>query len=94
MLSSVLKSERAVQVNVQIMRTFVRLREILATHADLAEKLCHLLENPAYAERLGRQAAVDSRRRYGPGLLAARSIDYYQRVIARARIKQSTSRTF
>ena len=60
---------------------------------DLAEKLCLLLENPPYAERLGRQAAVDSRRRYDPGLLAARSVDYYQRVIARARTKQSTPPT-
>jgi len=39
MLSSVLRSERAVQVNVAIMRTFVKLREILATHKDLARKL-------------------------------------------------------
>jgi hypothetical protein len=39
MLSSVLNSERAVQVNVEIMRTFVRLRRILASHKDLARKL-------------------------------------------------------
>lgn len=39
MLSSVLKSKRAVQVNIAIMRTFVRLRQILATHKDLARKL-------------------------------------------------------
>jgi hypothetical protein len=39
MLSSVLKSKRAVQVNIQIMRTFVELREFLATHKDLAHKL-------------------------------------------------------
>jgi hypothetical protein len=39
MLSSVLNSERAVQVNIAIMRTFVKLREILATHKDLAQKL-------------------------------------------------------
>ncbi len=39
MLSSVLNSERAILVNVQIIRTFVRLREILATHKDLARKL-------------------------------------------------------
>jgi hypothetical protein len=38
MLSSVLKSKRAVQVNITIMRAFVRLREILATHRDLARK--------------------------------------------------------
>jgi len=39
MLSSVLNSERAVQVNMQIMRTFVRLREMLATHEDLRRKI-------------------------------------------------------
>jgi phage regulator Rha-like protein len=39
MLSSVLHSERAVQVNIGIMRAFVKLRELLATHRDLARKL-------------------------------------------------------
>jgi len=39
MLSSVLRSERAVLVNVEIMRAFVRLRRLLTTHADLARKL-------------------------------------------------------
>jgi hypothetical protein len=39
MLSSVLNSDRAIQVNIAIMRAFVRLREILATHKDLARKL-------------------------------------------------------
>jgi hypothetical protein len=39
MLSSVLRSERAAMVNIAIMRTFVRLRQILATHKDLAERL-------------------------------------------------------
>jgi hypothetical protein len=39
MLSSVLNSERAVQVNIEIMRAFVRLRRILASHAELARKL-------------------------------------------------------
>lgn len=39
MLSGVLNSPRAVQVNIAIMRTFVRLRRILAAQADLAEKL-------------------------------------------------------
>ena len=42
MLSSVLKSDRAIDVNVEIMRTFVRLREILASHKDLARKLAAL----------------------------------------------------
>jgi hypothetical protein len=39
MLSSVLNSEQAVQVNIAIMRAFLRLREILSTHKDLARKL-------------------------------------------------------
>ncbi len=39
MLSSVLHSERAVQVNIAIMRAFVKLREMMATHKDLAQKL-------------------------------------------------------
>ena len=39
MLSSVLNSERAVQVNIQIMRTFTRLRELLAKHKDLTQRL-------------------------------------------------------
>lgn len=39
MLSSVLRSSRAIAVNVQIMRTFVRLREILTSNADLARRL-------------------------------------------------------
>jgi hypothetical protein len=39
MLSSVLRSKRAIQVNIEIMRAFVRLRRILASHAELALKL-------------------------------------------------------
>lgn len=36
MLSSVLRSKQAIQISIAIMRTFVRMREILATHKDLA----------------------------------------------------------
>ena len=39
MLSSVLHSERAVRVNIEIMRAFVQLRQLLSSHADLARKL-------------------------------------------------------
>ena len=39
MLSSVLNSPRAIQVNISIMRAFAQLRALLATHADLARKL-------------------------------------------------------
>lgn len=42
MLSSVLNSDRAIKVNIAIMRVFVRLRELLITHKDLAHKLADL----------------------------------------------------
>jgi hypothetical protein len=42
MLSSVLRSQTAVRVNIEIMRAFVRLRGILAVHKDLARKLAEL----------------------------------------------------
>lgn len=42
MLSTVLNSERAIMVNIAIMRAFVKLREILSTHKELAHKLAEL----------------------------------------------------
>ncbi len=42
MLSSVLHSERAVQVNIEVVRTFVRLRQIPSSHEDLAHQLASL----------------------------------------------------
>ncbi|MHB8791502.1 MAG: ORF6N domain-containing protein [Desulfobulbaceae bacterium] len=39
MLSSVLKSERAIEVNIAIMRAFVQMRQMLVTHADLKRKI-------------------------------------------------------
>lgn len=39
MLSSVLKSKRSIEVNIAIMRTFVRLRQLLATHEEIARRL-------------------------------------------------------
>ena len=41
-MSSVLSSERALAVNIEIMRTFVRVRELAATHQDLAKRLAEL----------------------------------------------------
>ena len=45
MLSSVLSSPRAVQMNIIIIRAFVKLRELLATHKDLARKIGELEDN-------------------------------------------------
>lgn len=42
MLSSVLRSQRAVKVKIQIMRAFVKLREVMATHKDIARKITEL----------------------------------------------------
>lgn len=39
MLSSVLRSDQAIAVNIQIMRAFVQLKRMLATHTDLAHKI-------------------------------------------------------
>jgi len=42
MLSSVLNSERAVKVNIEIMRAFVKLRQMLASNAELMKKMTDL----------------------------------------------------
>ena len=39
MLSSVLRSDRAIKVNIQIMRTFTRLRKMLSTHEELKQEI-------------------------------------------------------
>jgi hypothetical protein len=44
MLSGVLRSRRAAEVNIQIMRAFVRLRQLLAAHRDLGDRLAKLEE--------------------------------------------------
>jgi hypothetical protein len=51
MLSSVLNSKRAVSVNIMIMRAFVKLREIMATHVDLARKIGELEERYSKHDR-------------------------------------------
>ena len=75
MLSSVLRSQRAVEVNIAVMRAFVRLRELLATHKDLARKLNELEKKydeqfQIVFEAIGRLIARDPpepRRRFGFG---------------------------
>jgi phage regulator Rha-like protein len=51
MLSSVLNSERAIMVNIQIIRAFTKLREMLATHADLRKKI-EILENEMINDKM------------------------------------------
>jgi len=45
MLSSVLNSDRAIQVNIEIMRTFIKLRNILSEHKDLLKKIEEMEKN-------------------------------------------------
>ena len=52
MLSSVLNSERAVEINIEIMRAFVRLREMMLSNKDLARKLDALERKFAWREEL------------------------------------------
>ena len=59
MLSSVLRSPRAVEVNIEIMRAFVRLRQLLASHADLARKLDELESEIRIALGLGPFRAIE-----------------------------------
>ncbi len=76
MLSSVLSSKRAVALNILIIRAFVRLREYLATHKDLARKLedvertqqehsAHIEQIYGYIQRLIEPAPETSKRRIG-----------------------------
>jgi hypothetical protein len=76
MLSSVLASKRAVALNILIIRAFVRLREYLITHKDLARKLedvertqlehsAHIEQIYAYIQRLLEPASESSKRRIG-----------------------------
>ena len=76
MLSSVLTSERAVELNILIIRAFVRLREYLATHKDLARKLedvertqhehgAHIEQIYGYIQRLIEPVQDSPKRRIG-----------------------------
>jgi ORF6N domain-containing protein len=76
MLSAVLKSQRAVEMSILIVRAFVRLREYLATHKDLARKLedvertqlehsAHIQQIFDYIERLLEPAPEPPKRRIG-----------------------------
>jgi ORF6N domain len=63
MLSSVLRSKRAVQMNILIVRAFIRLREMLINHKDLAVRVEKLVRGRAAPSRLDDQAACRRDRR-------------------------------
>jgi hypothetical protein len=76
MLSSVLRSKKAVHVNISIVRTFVRLRKILATHQDLARKVEeHDRQIGALLNAVQKLLAPPARRRNTPSAISIRRTD-------------------
>lgn len=86
MLSSVLRSERAIQVNIAIMRAFVRLRQVLATHRHMAAKLVELEKQIGTHDRqiaaifkaIHRLMATPSREKKEIGLKVKEKTAYYK----------------
>lgn len=76
MLSSVLKSKRAIDVNILIMRAFVKMRQILSTHKELADKL-NELENKYEKHDKNIKAIIDAiRQLMAPPEKPARKIGF------------------
>jgi len=84
MLSSVLRSKRAIQVNIAIMRAFVTFREMLATHKDLADKLADLEQK--YDEKF--RVVFDAIRQ----LMAQPTLDQQRRQIGFSKDEEPGSR--
>jgi len=91
MLSSVLRSKRAVQVNITIMRAFVRLRELLATHKDIALKLDELEKKFATHDKHIRSIFEAIRQLMAPAPKPTREIGFK---IKEPRVKYSVRKIF
>jgi hypothetical protein len=90
MLSSVLKSERAIAVNIAIMRAFVRLRETLAPHRELAAKLAELERKIAGHDENIRTLFEAIRQLMAPPERAKRSIGFrVEEAALRYRVRRS-----
>ena len=76
MLSSVLRSERAVAVNIEIMRAFVKLRGVLSEHAELKKKLVQLEEKYDGQFRVVFEAIDQLIQEPAPGGYASRRIGF------------------
>ncbi|MBN1468014.1 MAG: glycosyltransferase family 4 protein, partial [Fusobacteriaceae bacterium] len=48
---------------------------------DLAENIMKLIDNHSLAERLGKQAWTDCKKRYDPEIIARKTLDFYKKVI-------------
>src|SRR5271157_926982 len=59
---------------------------------DLASKIIRLMKAPKMAAALGQQGAIDCQRSYYPEVIAARTVDFYRRVIARAQARPKSDK--
>jgi hypothetical protein len=75
MLSSVLNSQRAIEVNIAIMRAFVHLRKMIASHKELAKKLKELEHHiKDHDEKI--LAIFEAIQRLVPGFCTSRRLSY------------------
>ena len=83
MLSSVLRCPRAIEVNIQIMRAFVRLRQLLSEHKELAERLSKLEQQMRNrnedVDQQFRQVFALLEKLFTPGPLARKPIGFHAR---------------
>lgn len=54
-----------------------------ANFTDLAAQIIEVMKNPDRAAALGRRAAIDCERRFAPDVVAARTVDFYRRILGR-----------
>jgi hypothetical protein len=93
MLSSVLRSPRSIHVNVAIMRAFVRLRETLSLHKDLAHKLAELERKIENHDESIRALLEAIRQLRTPPEQPRKEIGFHAKETgARCRIKRKTAR--
>ncbi len=72
MLSSVLRSKRAIQINIAIIQTFIRLREMLATNADLSRKVAqHDRQIAILFDHVGKLLAPPKSKKHPIGFIPA-----------------------
>ena len=78
MLSSVLHSQQAIRVNIEIMRAFVRMRRPLVTRGDLdalEKAICFLLDHPKKAKDMGNQVKILVKKNRDSKILNIKKVD-------------------
>jgi hypothetical protein len=84
MLSSVLRSKRAVQVNIQIMRAFIKLRQMYISHEDLKRKIAAMEKKydeqfPTVFEAIRALIAEDEKPKKKIGYVKEKQTPYYKK---------------